>query len=222
MTRLPSTPPADPPALRSPLDAVHAALGASFTEFSGWRMPVSYSSDLAEHAAVRSAAGLFDLSHMAEIVLIGPEAGAALDAALADPTSGLEEGRAKYTLLQQADGGILDDLIVYRTGADRFLVVANAGNRRLVASELVARAAPFDVVVEDETGDIAHKDKSFADKIMFWKPGEPRSVAAASAGDNVPAPIDPVAEEAKIKALTGDKPVIIAREKKTKFKLPGL
>jgi len=139
----------------TPLEAVHTALGASFTEFSGWRMPVSYSSDLAEHAAVRTAAGLFDLSHMAEIVLIGPEAGAALDAALADPTSGLEEGRAKYTLLQQPDGGILDDLIVYRTGPDRFLVVANAGNRRLVASELVARAAPFDVVVEDETDDIA-------------------------------------------------------------------
>jgi aminomethyltransferase len=141
--------------VRSPLDAAHTALGASFTEFSGWRMPVSYSSDLAEHAAVRTAAGLFDLSHMAEIVLIGPEVGAALDATFVDPTSGLEEGRAKYTLLVDADGGILDDLIVYRTGPDRFLVVANAGNRRVVADEIVRRAAPFDVVVEDETDDIA-------------------------------------------------------------------
>jgi aminomethyltransferase len=143
--------------LRSPLDAVHTALGASFTEFSGWRMPVSYSSDLAEHAAVRTAAGLFDLSHMAEIVVIGPQAGAVVDAAFADPASGLEQGRAKYTLLADADGGIVDDLIVYRTGDDRFLVVANAGNRHVVADALRAVAAATDGVatVEDETDDVA-------------------------------------------------------------------
>jgi aminomethyltransferase len=141
--------------LRSPLDAVHTALGATFTDFAGWRMPVSYSSDLAEHAAVRTAAGLFDLSHMAEILVLGPQAGPALDAALADPLSGLEEGRAKYTLLEDADGGILDDLIVYRTGADRFLVVANAGNRQVVADALRERVASFDAIVEDETDDIA-------------------------------------------------------------------
>ena len=74
----------------------------------------------------------------------------------------------------------------------------------------------------DETGDIAHKDKSFADKIMFWKPGEPRSIGAMSTGDNTPAPVDAAAEDAKIKALIGDKPVVIAREKKTRLKLPGL
>jgi aminomethyltransferase len=143
--------------LRSPLDAVHAALGASFTEFSGWRMPVSYSSDLAEHAAVRTAAGLFDLSHMAEIFVVGPQAGAVVDAALADPTSGLEQGRAKYTLLEAADGGIVDDLIVYRTGDDRFLVVANAGNRHVVADALRTRADATEGVatVEDETDDVA-------------------------------------------------------------------
>jgi aminomethyltransferase len=150
--------------LRSPLDAEHIALGASFTDFAGWRMPVSYSSDLAEHAAVRTAAGLFDLSHMAEIIVLGPQAGVALDAALADPLSALAEGRAKYTLVEAtvADaahgveaGGILDDVIVYRTGADRFLVVANAGNRAVVADALRDRAAGFDAVVEDETDDIA-------------------------------------------------------------------
>ncbi len=141
--------------LLSPLDDVHVALGANFTDFAGWRMPVSYSSDLAEHAAVRTAAGLFDLSHMAEIVVLGPQAAAALDAALADPLSGLEVGRAKYTLLQAEDGGILDDLIVYRTGDDRFLVVANAGNRHVAAEALRERVAPFDALVEDETDDIA-------------------------------------------------------------------
>ncbi|MFW8745005.1 glycine cleavage system aminomethyltransferase GcvT, partial [Mesorhizobium japonicum] len=149
--------------LRSPLDAVHAALGAGFTEFSGWRMPVSYSSDLAEHAAVRTAAGLFDLSHMAEIVVIGPRAGAVVDAAFADPTSGMEVGRAKYTLLLDADGGIVDDLIVYRTKPDRFLVVANAGNRHVVADAVRAAVEaerakggdPSDVVDEDDSDEIA-------------------------------------------------------------------
>ncbi|GAA2088838.1 glycine cleavage system aminomethyltransferase GcvT [Pseudolysinimonas kribbensis] len=150
---------ADSPALRSPLDAVHAELGASFTDFAGWRMPVSYSSDLAEHAAVRTAAGLFDLSHMAEIAVLGPQAAPALDAALADPVSGIANGRAKYTLLEDADGGILDDLIVYRTGDDRFLVVANAGNRHVVADALRERigahASPSEALVEDETDDVA-------------------------------------------------------------------
>jgi aminomethyltransferase len=146
--------------LHSPLEAAHDALGATFTEFAGWRMPVSYSSDLAEHAAVRTAAGLFDLSHMAEILVVGPQAPEAVDAALADPLSGLDEGRAKYTLLEARDGGILDDLVVYRTAADRFLVVANAGNRRVVAEALRERtralvAAGAEVVVEDETDDIA-------------------------------------------------------------------
>src|SRR5215218_7198497 len=73
----------DPAAERlSPLDAVHRAAGASFTDFAGWQMPVRYSSDLAEHHAVRTQAGLFDLSHMAEILVLGPEAAAALDYAL--------------------------------------------------------------------------------------------------------------------------------------------
>jgi aminomethyltransferase len=146
---------ADSPPLHTPLEAVHTALGASFTDFAGWRMPVSYSSGLAEHAAVRAAAGLFDLSHMAEIAVIGPQAAAALDAALADPVSGIANGRAKYTLLENGEGGILDDLIVYRTGDDRFLVVANAGNRHVVADALRTRAGGFDCVVEDETDDIA-------------------------------------------------------------------
>ena len=77
-------------------------------------------------------------------------------------------------------------------------------------------------VVDDENGDIAHKDKSFADKVMFWKKSDVAPVISASNGDNVPAPLDPATEAAKIKALIGDKPVIIAREKSTRFKLPGL
>lgn len=139
----------------SPLDAVHRAAGASFTDFAGWQMPVRYSSDLAEHHAVRSNAGLFDLSHMGEITLIGPGSAAALDFALAGKLSAIAVGQAKYSLLLAEDGGIIDDLVVYRTGEDRYMVVANASNREVVAAELVARAEGFDTFVSDESDDIA-------------------------------------------------------------------
>jgi aminomethyltransferase len=129
--------------------------GASFTDFAGWQMPVRYSSDLAEHHAVRSAAGLFDLSHMAEIYVVGPEAADALDYALAGKISAVAVGQAKYSLLLGREGGIVDDLVVYRTGEDRFLVVANASNRAVVAEQLLERCSLFDAQVFDESDDIA-------------------------------------------------------------------
>ncbi|HEY8589374.1 MAG TPA: glycine cleavage system protein T, partial [Naasia sp.] len=144
----------DPVPRRSPLHEVHAAAGATFTDFAGWEMPVRYSGDLAEHAAVRAAAGLFDLSHMGEILVVGPQAAEALDAAVSGRMSALAERQAKYTLLLSEDGGVLDDLIVYRTGPDRFLVVANAGNREVAAEELRRRTEGFDALVEDESDDI--------------------------------------------------------------------
>jgi aminomethyltransferase len=140
---------------RSPLDEVHRAEGASFTDFAGWQMPVRYSSDLAEHHAVRQHAGLFDLSHMGEIVVVGPEAPDALDYALAGRLSAIAEGQAKYSLLLARDGGVIDDLVVYRTGEDRYMVVANAANREVVAEELRNRTAPFEADVFDESDDIA-------------------------------------------------------------------
>jgi glycine cleavage system T protein len=139
----------------SPLHAIHVAAGASFTDFAGWQMPVSYGSDLAEHHAVRAAAALFDLSHMGEIFVVGPEAAAALDYALAGKLSAIAVGQAKYSLLLNPEGGIVDDLVVYRTGDDRFLVVANASNRVDVARELLARSESFDCEVYDESDDIA-------------------------------------------------------------------
>jgi aminomethyltransferase len=134
---------------------VHVDAGASFTDFAGWQMPVRYESDLAEHHAVREAAGLFDLSHMAEIVVLGPEAADALDYALAGKISAVAVGQAKYSLLLAREGGIIDDLVVYRTGDDRFLVVANASNREVVANELLERCSPFECDVFDESNDIA-------------------------------------------------------------------
>lgn len=139
---------------RSPLHDVHEAAGAAFTEFAGWTMPVRYSGDLAEHHAVRRAAGLFDLSHMAEILVLGPEAPAALDAALLGELSKTPVGRAKYTLLLNGEGGVEDDLVLYRTGEDRYLVVANAANRQVVVDHLRDRVVGFDAQVQDETDDI--------------------------------------------------------------------
>ncbi|MHC8606776.1 glycine cleavage system aminomethyltransferase GcvT [Paenarthrobacter ureafaciens] len=127
----------------------HKKLGASFTDFGGWQMPLKYTSELAEHHAVRKSAGLFDLSHMGEVWVTGPQASEFLDYALVGKISAMAEGKAKYSLICQEDGGIIDDLIVYRRGADKFLVVPNAGNAFVVASELLQRAAGFDVVVED-------------------------------------------------------------------------
>jgi len=139
----------------SPLHDEHVNMGATFTDFAGWQMPVRYSSDLAEHRAVRTAAGLFDLSHMGEIFVVGPQAAAALDYALAGNASAVQVGHAKYNLLLSRTGGIIDDLVVYRTGDDRFMVVANASNRMTVADELLSRAATFDAQVFDESGDVA-------------------------------------------------------------------
>ena len=133
----------------TPLRARHEALGASFTDFGGWQMPVRYTSDLAEHHAVREAAGIFDISHMAEFTIRGAGAGDYLDYALAGRLSALAVGKAKYSLLLNEDGGILDDLVVYRTGADRFLVVANAANRRAVADALVRSRSQTAVSADD-------------------------------------------------------------------------
>lgn len=133
----------------------HEALGASFTDFGGWRMPLKYSSELEEHRAVREAAGLFDLSHMGEIRVVGPDAATFLNTALVGNLAKVEPGKAKYSLICQDDGGILDDLITYRLEEDQYLVVPNAGNREAVAGALQQRAAGFDVEIWDESEGIS-------------------------------------------------------------------
>lgn len=143
-----------PPPRQSPLYHLHEQAGASFTDFAGWLMPVRYSSDLAEHHAVRTAAGIFDISHMAEISVTGPDAAAFLDHALAGLISAVPVGKAKYSLILEESGGILDDLIVYHLTQGAYFVVANAGNRDVVVSALQDRSAGFDVEVDDLTDSI--------------------------------------------------------------------
>ncbi|MEU4674120.1 glycine cleavage system aminomethyltransferase GcvT [Amycolatopsis sp. NPDC023774] len=137
------------------LHGVHKGLGALFTDFAGWSMPVRYASELAEHKAVREAAGLFDLSHMAEIHVRGAQAADVLDYALVGNLTGVKPGRARYTMICDADGGVLDDLVVYRLADEEYLVVANAGNADVVAEALAERAAGFDAVVENRSADTA-------------------------------------------------------------------
>src|ERR1700753_3508242 len=135
--------------------AEHEQLGATLTGFAGWRMPLRYTSETAEHQAVRQAAGLFDLSHMGEITVTGSGAAAALDHALTGRRSAVSPGRARYTMMCAEDGGVLDDLVVYRTGDEDFMVVANASNTPTVLAELLARSFGFKAQVTDRTGDYA-------------------------------------------------------------------
>jgi len=112
-------------------------------------MPLRYGSQIAEHEAVRRNVGLFDVSHMAQIRLTGTQVVAGLEWALTGLFADMPVGRAKYSLLCNARGGVVDDLIVYRTGVTDFLVIANAGNRAVVVTELLERCESFDVQVED-------------------------------------------------------------------------
>ena len=139
----------------TPLTAVHERLGAKLTSFAGWLMPLRYGSETAEHLAVRTAAGMFDLSHMGEITVSGPDAAAALDYAVVGQPSALAPGRARYTMICAPDGGIIDDLIVYRLADEDFLVVANASNTAAVYQALGERVTGRDAEVTDRTDQYA-------------------------------------------------------------------
>ncbi len=133
----------------TPLTDLHRSLGARLIEFGGWLMPVQYAGILEEHRAVRQRAGLFDLSHMGELFVEGPEAGAALAHALVSDPPALPVGRAHYSMIVAPDGGIIDDLIVYHVAPERFLVVANASNAQVVSDALAERIAGFKAVLDD-------------------------------------------------------------------------
>jgi aminomethyltransferase len=111
---------------RTPLYDRHVSGGARMVDFAGWEMPVQYGGILEEHRAVRENCGIFDISHMGELLIRGREAASWLDLLLTNSVAKLEEGQAQYSLLLNQHGGIIDDLIVYRTGANEFLLIVNA------------------------------------------------------------------------------------------------
>ncbi|AQQ15678.1 Aminomethyltransferase [Corynebacterium glaucum] len=136
---------------QTPLHATHEALGATFTDFGGWTMPLKYNNELEEHRAVRSGVGIFDLSHMGEIDVMGPDAAAFLDYVLISSLSNLANGKAKYSMIVDEQGGILDDLITYRFGDYHYMVVPNAANTDVVWEAFQARKGDFDVELRNDS-----------------------------------------------------------------------
>jgi aminomethyltransferase len=141
----------DLPVHLTPLTEAHREIGARLIEFGGWLMPVQYGSIIDEHRTVRERVGLFDLSHMGELYVEGPEAGRALNAALVSEPAALAIGRAQYSMICAPDGGVIDDLIVYRLADSRFLVVANASNAGVVSDTLAERLEGFRAVLDDRS-----------------------------------------------------------------------
>jgi aminomethyltransferase len=115
--------------LHTPLHDRHVELGARMVPFAGWEMPVQYAGVIPEHRAVRTDAGVFDVSHMGELEVEGPHAYDLLQGALSNDLDRISVGQAQYTLLTNEDGGIVDDLIVYRVGEHTYVLVVNAANR---------------------------------------------------------------------------------------------
>jgi aminomethyltransferase len=111
---------------RSPLEAAHLKLGAKLVSFAGWNMPVQYTSIIDEHQAVRTKAGIFDISHMGQFLVNGPAAAAWLNGLLTNNVSKLAPGVGQYTLMLNENGGVIDDLILYRTSGTEFFLVVNA------------------------------------------------------------------------------------------------
>lgn len=113
---------------KTPLNRIHCEAGGRMVEFGGWEMPVQYSGVIAEHLAVRQSAGLFDVSHMGEIEVAGPEAFAFLQYATINDVAALVDGQVQYSALCYPDGGVVDDLTLYRFNQDRYLLCVNASN----------------------------------------------------------------------------------------------
>src|SRR5256886_16272141 len=116
------------PLQRTPLFSAHVKAGARMVPFGGWEMPVQYRGIIEEHRTVRAAVGCFDVSHMGEFEIEGPGALATLQRLTTNDVAALEIGQVQYSLLCRADGGIVDDLTLYRLAEDRYLMVVNAGN----------------------------------------------------------------------------------------------
>ncbi len=131
---------ATPALRRTPMYEAHVRLGGRIVPFAGWEMPVQYKGIVDEHTAVRTAAGLFDVCHMGELQLSGPYAGQVVNYLVTNDVSRLGVGQALYTCCCNAEGTILDDLIIYRAGDEQFLIVCNASNHDKMAKVFASAA----------------------------------------------------------------------------------
>lgn len=140
----------------TPLHAEHVRLGGKMVPFAGFEMPVQYPTGIqAEHRAVREAAGLFDVSHMGELHVEGPDALTLVRTVAANDAGTLDVGKAQYSALCADDGTVIDDLLVYRTGEEAFLLVINAANRESDPEWIRDHAEGLDVHIEDRSDDTA-------------------------------------------------------------------
>ncbi len=140
--------------LTTPLHAEHVALGARMMPFGGYDMPVQYSGIIDEHQAVRNAAGLFDVSHMGEVYVTGPQATSFVQHLVTNDASRLYDGRAMYAAMCFPDGGIVDDLLVYRIRDDRYMLVINASNIEKDVEWMRANN-PMGAAIADVSEDVA-------------------------------------------------------------------
>ncbi|CAA9381211.1 MAG: Aminomethyltransferase (glycine cleavage system T protein) [uncultured Propionibacteriaceae bacterium] len=147
---------AQPGLKRSPLHQRHVEAGAKFAEFGGWSMPLEYAGGgvLVEHAAVRTAVGLFDVSHLGKLTVAGPGAADFVNRCLTNDLAKIQPGQAQYTLLCTPDGGVVDDMIAYLKAPDEVFLIPNAANSAQVAAVLAA-AAPDGVTVTNQHEDFA-------------------------------------------------------------------
>jgi aminomethyltransferase len=171
--------------LHTPLHDRHVELGARMVPFAGWEMPVQYAGVSEEHRAVRRDAGVFDVSHMGELEVEGPRAQELLQGALSNDLDRLTPGEAQYTLLTNEDGGIIDDLIVYRVGEHSYLLVVNASNRAIAYSWLKDREIPGSDVrdVSDDCALLAVQGPRAIERLGL--PGAPAFTFAEASLDGI-------------------------------------
>lgn len=150
MTQTPDSPP-EPTLKRTPLHAAHLRAGARMVPFGGWDMPVQYAGLKAEHDAVRSSAGMFDVSHMGEFRATGPGALAFLQGVTTNDVSKLRPGRAHYNWLPGEAGGLIDDIYIYMVAPDEYLLVVNAGNIDKDWAHLQKHLAGHDLTLSNES-----------------------------------------------------------------------
>ncbi len=151
----------------TPLYEEHLRLKARMVPFTGYSMPVQYTGIVDEHHTVRKAIGFFDVSHMGELVVKGPNALAAVDRLVTNDIRGLQDGQARYTVCCNERGTVLDDLIVYRVSSEQVLVVCNASNREKIVGHFTRSITDSDVKdISDDTGLIAIQGPLAMDLLM--------------------------------------------------------
>ena len=166
---------------RTPFYAAQASLGGRFVPFAGYEMPVQFAGLMAEHNAVRTAAGVFDVSHMGEVIVEGPEALSALQWIVTNDVARLVDGGALYTVMCVASGGVVDDLIIYRESATRYFVCVNASRREADVAHMTEQAKRFDCKVtdvSDEWGQLAIQGPKADDVVAAMGDGSLRGMSS--------------------------------------------